>query len=100
MSERNQKQNEGQHIEIEKIVASAVSQALQAQVPALQAQIVQQVLNACPVSTAKLPRRPEHSRSPWFMPLAISMRVPLRKKFCALCWMRAVSIVLASRYSW
>ncbi|MFZ0420706.1 MAG: hypothetical protein WAM04_21575 [Candidatus Sulfotelmatobacter sp.] len=55
MSERNQKQNEGQHIEIEKIVASAVSQALQAQVPALQAQIVQQVLDALPSQYGETP---------------------------------------------
>ena len=48
MSERNQKQDVGQHIEIEQIVASAISQALQAQVPALQAQIVRQVMDALP----------------------------------------------------
>lgn len=48
MSERNQKQDAGQHIEIEQIVANAVSQALQAQVPALQAQIVRQVMDALP----------------------------------------------------
>ena len=48
MSERNQKQDVGQHIEIEQIVANAVSQALQAQVPALQAQIVRQVMDALP----------------------------------------------------
>jgi len=48
MAERNHKQAEAQSGQIEEIVASAVSQALQAQIPALQAQIVQQVLEALP----------------------------------------------------
>src|SRR5579863_2045225 len=48
MAERNQKQNEAQPIELEQTVARAVAEALQAQVPGLQAQIVQQVLDALP----------------------------------------------------
>jgi hypothetical protein len=48
MAERKQKQDEGQRIEMEQIVASAVSQALQAQIPPLQAKIVQQVLDVLP----------------------------------------------------
>jgi hypothetical protein len=48
MAERKQKQDEGQRIEMEQIVASAVSQALQAQMPPLQAKIVQQVLDVLP----------------------------------------------------
>jgi hypothetical protein len=48
MSQRNQKLHDGQRSELEQIVASAVSQALEAQVPALQERIVQQVLEALP----------------------------------------------------
>ena len=48
MAERNEKQNEGRQIEIEQIVANAVAQALQREIPQLQAQIVQQVLEALP----------------------------------------------------
>ncbi|MGB8985189.1 MAG: hypothetical protein WCC37_01015, partial [Candidatus Sulfotelmatobacter sp.] len=48
MAERNHKQDEAQSGQIEEIVGSAVAQALQAQIPALQAQIVQQVLEALP----------------------------------------------------
>lgn len=55
MSERNQTQDEGQPIEIEQIVASAVSQALQAQIPTLQAQIARQVLDALPRQASQSP---------------------------------------------
>jgi hypothetical protein len=48
MSQRNQKLHHGQHNELEQIVANAVSQALQTQLPALQEKIVQQVLDALP----------------------------------------------------
>jgi len=57
MAERNQKENEVQ--QIEEIVASAVAQALQGQIPQLQAQIVRQVLEAlpAPASAAQVPAR-------------------------------------------
>jgi hypothetical protein len=55
MAERNQKQDDGQHIEIAQIVESAVSQALQAQMPSLQAQIVRQVLESLPRQTSNAP---------------------------------------------
>jgi hypothetical protein len=48
MAERNHKQDEAQCGQIDEIVASAVARALQAQIPALQGQIVQQVLEALP----------------------------------------------------
>jgi hypothetical protein len=50
MAERNEKQSEGQRAEIERIVERAVAQALQQQIPQLQAHIVQQVLEALPSS--------------------------------------------------
>jgi hypothetical protein len=55
MSERKQKQDDGQRIEMEQIVASAVSQALQAQIPTLQAKIVQQVLDVMPRQAGDAP---------------------------------------------
>ncbi|HWO39210.1 MAG TPA: hypothetical protein VNO32_61340, partial [Candidatus Acidoferrum sp.] len=55
MAERNQKQDEAQRIEIEQIIASAVAEALQAQIPLLQAQIVRQVLDALPRQASALP---------------------------------------------
>jgi hypothetical protein len=55
MSERKQKQDDGQRIEMEQIVASAVSQALQAQIPPLQAKIVQQVLAVLPRQASDAP---------------------------------------------
>src|ERR1700676_2424899 len=55
MAERNQKQDEAQHIEIEQIIASAVAEALQAQIPLLQAQIVRQVLDALPRQASAVP---------------------------------------------
>jgi hypothetical protein len=59
MAERNEKQSEGQRVEIERIVERAVVQALQQQIPQLQAQIVQQVLEALPTlgSGAPAPSR-------------------------------------------
>ena len=48
MADRNHKQDEAQAGGIEEIVASAVAQALHAHLPALQAQIVQQVLDVLP----------------------------------------------------
>jgi hypothetical protein len=51
MSEHKQKHSEEQRVELERLVAGAVSQALQAHLPPLQAQIVQQVLDALPAST-------------------------------------------------
>ncbi len=53
MAERNQKENEVQ--KIEEIVASAVAQALQGQIPQLQAQIVRQVLEALPAAASAAP---------------------------------------------
>jgi hypothetical protein len=55
MPERNQKQGEGQAIEVEQIVASAVTQALQAHIPSLQAEIVRQVLDALPRQARDVP---------------------------------------------
>lgn len=55
MAERNDKQDRGHAIGMEEIVASAVSHALQAQIPQLQAQIVQQVLDALPHQTGDSP---------------------------------------------
>lgn len=55
MVEQNGKQNEGQRADIEQIVASAVTRALQHQIPQLQAQIVQQVLEALPASGSDAP---------------------------------------------
>ena len=55
MADRNQKQDEAQHIEIEQIIASAVAEALQAQIPLLQAQIVRQVLDALPRQASAVP---------------------------------------------
>jgi hypothetical protein len=48
MAERNEKHNEAQPIEIQQIIERAVAQALQEQIPQLQAQIVQRVLGALP----------------------------------------------------
>lgn len=53
MSERKQKHSETQRGEIEQAVSDAVSQALQAQLPQLQAQIVQRVLEALPVQSGE-----------------------------------------------
>jgi hypothetical protein len=50
MVEQNGKQSEEQRADIEKIVASAVTQALQSQIPQLRAQIVQQIVEALPAS--------------------------------------------------
>jgi hypothetical protein len=50
MAERKQKDSEAQ--QIEEIVASAVAQALQGQIPQLQAQIVRQVLDALPATAS------------------------------------------------
>ena len=55
MAERKQKQDEGHHTEVARIVESAVSQALQAQIPSLQAQIVRQVLEALPQQPSDSP---------------------------------------------
>src|SRR6202049_5103989 len=55
MAERNQKQDEAQQIEIEQIIASAVAQAFQAQIPPLQTQIVQQVLQSLPAPASAAP---------------------------------------------
>ena len=52
MAEQNKKQNGAQQTEIAPIVARAVSQAFQAQIPELQAGIVKQVLEALPSATA------------------------------------------------
>jgi len=48
MAKQKSKQNETQPIEIREIIDRAVAQALQAQLPQLQSQIVQQVLEALP----------------------------------------------------
>jgi hypothetical protein len=48
MAQRNQHHEQAQPIEMEDIVTSAVAQALQEYVPALQAQIVQQVMDILP----------------------------------------------------
>ncbi|MGC2537619.1 MAG: hypothetical protein WA350_12605 [Candidatus Sulfotelmatobacter sp.] len=55
MAERKQKPNEAQPIEIEQIVARAVSQALQDQLPQLQEQIAQRVLEALPAPVSEVP---------------------------------------------
>jgi len=60
MAEQNEKQNviqqsEVRQIEIRKIIEHAVAQALQAQIPPLQSQIVQQVLGALPVQVRQAP---------------------------------------------
>ncbi|MGD1021528.1 MAG: hypothetical protein ABR880_02015 [Candidatus Sulfotelmatobacter sp.] len=57
MAERNQ--NQGQ--EIEQIVARAVSHALQDQIPKLQEQIAQRVLEALPASESEAPGAPRES---------------------------------------
>jgi hypothetical protein len=64
MAERNHKQGEGQPIEIETIVASAVSQALQAHMPQLQAQIVQRVLDVLPRQLGETPTASGASSKP------------------------------------
>jgi hypothetical protein len=51
MARKNEKQNEGQQIEIRQIVEQAVAQALQAQMPQLQSNIVQQVLEVLPTQS-------------------------------------------------
>ncbi|MFZ0320523.1 MAG: hypothetical protein WAL56_15480 [Candidatus Sulfotelmatobacter sp.] len=51
MAERNRHHDTAQPVEMEQIVASAISQALQEYVPALQAQIVQQVMDILPRPT-------------------------------------------------
>jgi hypothetical protein len=48
MAERNKKQNEVRENKVRQLVEHAVAQALQAQIPQLQSQIVQQVLEALP----------------------------------------------------
>jgi hypothetical protein len=48
MARKQEKQNEGQHSETRQLVEQAVAQALQAQIPQLQSQIVQQVLEVMP----------------------------------------------------
>jgi hypothetical protein len=48
MAEQNQKQNEARQIELRQIVEHAVARALQSQIPQLQSQIVQQLLEALP----------------------------------------------------
>lgn len=96
MAERNQ--NQGQ--EIEQIVARAVSQALQDQIPKLQEQIAQRVLEALPATESELPALRAKTLARWFMQSQAFMRAQRRKKFCEPCWMRAVSTVLASLYSW
>jgi hypothetical protein len=55
MARKHEKQTEGQHNEIRQIVEQAVAQALQAQVPQLQSQIVQQVLDALPAQASEGP---------------------------------------------
>jgi hypothetical protein len=55
MAERNEKQSEGQRVEIERIVERAVAQALQQQIPQLQAQIVERVLEALPAPGSGTP---------------------------------------------
>src|SRR6202046_4950794 len=55
MADRNQKQDEAQHLEIEQTIASAVAEALQAEMPLLQAQIVRQVLDALPRQASAVP---------------------------------------------
>ncbi|MGA8437487.1 MAG: hypothetical protein WB762_35980 [Candidatus Sulfotelmatobacter sp.] len=57
MAERNQ--NQGQ--EIEQVVARAVSQALQEQIPKLQEQIAQRVLQALPASESEAPGAPREN---------------------------------------
>jgi hypothetical protein len=53
MAERNQHHDGAQPMEMEHIVANAIAQALQEYVPALQAQIVQQVMDILPRSAGE-----------------------------------------------
>jgi hypothetical protein len=53
MAERNDKRGKAQPVEIEQIVARAVAQAFEDQLPQLQAQIVRQVLEALPAEESK-----------------------------------------------
>jgi hypothetical protein len=55
MTEQNERQNEVRQIEIRQIVEHAVAQAFQAQIPRLQLQIVQQVLEALPAQGSEAP---------------------------------------------
>jgi hypothetical protein len=53
MARKNEKQNEGQHTETRQLVEQAVAQTLQAQIPQLQSQIVQQVLEVLPAQSGE-----------------------------------------------
>jgi hypothetical protein len=53
MAEQNQKQNEIRRNEVRQLVEHAVAEALQTQVPQLQSQIVQQVLQALPAPASE-----------------------------------------------
>jgi hypothetical protein len=55
MAQQNEKRNETQQAEIQQIVERAVAQALQGQIPQLQAQIVQRVLEALPAPISETP---------------------------------------------
>src|SRR5271169_4107335 len=53
MARKHEKQNEGQQNETRQIVEHAVTQAIQSQIPQLQSQIVQQVLDALPAQASE-----------------------------------------------
>ena len=63
MAEKNDKRGKAQQAEIEQIVAVAVAQALQDQLPQLQSQIVHQVLEALPTIESGAPVAAEPSSS-------------------------------------
>jgi len=63
MAERNDKRDKAQQVEIEQIVARAVAQAFEDQLPQLQAQIVKQVLEALPAEESKRTAPTEPSSS-------------------------------------
>jgi hypothetical protein len=59
MAEQNEKQIGNQPSEVRQAVEHAVAQALQSQLPKLQSQIVQQVLEALPAPAAETPAAPQ-----------------------------------------
>src|ERR1700675_2103039 len=63
MAERNDKRGKAQQVEIEQIVTRAVAQALEDQLPQLQAQIVKQVLEALPAEESEGTAPTEQSSS-------------------------------------
>jgi len=84
MAERNHKQDEAQSGQIDEIVASAVARALQAQIPALQGQIVQQVLEALPPQAGQTSAPGSASSKPLVHAVANIHAGTTKKKFAWL----------------